>query len=269
MRMSKLFIPGSFERERNRRRAARINEALGWPTGTRQNPTTNEIWSDGVYWVGFWKPGKEVDRKGEDQNLNDMKPVVVSLSDNRRPKDATFRDLFKALGHCTKMKRKKLGRILGVLLTRSAMMCDHEKNKDGNWRYVPNPKMVEKLTQELSILHEVPVVAFLHYLDAIGWNEDIKYNKPRAGELRVTLRGRPNNMMTLVNVVAAEMELVTFEDVMGDLIAKTGIAPLTMTDARKYFPVIGTEVEVAKARQAHKKRRAAAKKKLRTSRASD
>ena len=45
--------------------------------------------------------------------------------------------------------------------------------------------------------------------------------------------------MTYANVVAAQAGLVPYEEVMGNLISRRGIAPLSLKKARLAFPVLG------------------------------
>jgi len=217
--------------QRNERRLAQIREAVAWKPGKKKQ-RAYEIWSDKKFKVELRKPGKEVLREGENHNPHDMRPVVTLRDDSDPIKDATFKQLFKELAKC---KDKKVARALGRILVRMAEMSDHVDEKKGKWRYSPPEKEVITVAKAIPELHDVSLEAFLHYLDAIAWNEDVKYNREKEGKLKVTSSGRPNNVMTLVHVVAAIMGKIPCEEVMGELIARKGIAPLSKSRAQEIF----------------------------------
>jgi hypothetical protein len=186
------------------------------------------------------KPGKEATRSGNKRKPNDMLPVVRKKGE-RRIRKATFKNLAVALHK--KRPALKAAQLLGALLCRSAVMADHTKDRRGKWKYKPDPEVIKAISSDIPTIYAVPVEAFLHYVDALGWNEDVKYGSTKKGDKpkslkKLSSRGRPNTLRTLAHIVAADIDAVKVTDVIGGLISGRGVAPLSQARARMAFPAL-------------------------------
>ena len=213
------------------RRLAAIHEADGWPAGPNpENPVLKTVYSGGVYEVCLGKPGKEWSREGQTQNLYDMLPCVRKEG-KRLDYTPSFGDIFGAL--------QKLGRadevsleLLGCLFVRSAFMLDHEKLAAG-WRFSPPEEVLRDVEARTPQAGGIPVGVFLQLVDALAWNEDVKYFH-RNGDISNT--GRPNTLMTCAHIIAVMLgraELVSFANALS---RGRGVAPLPQQRARGLFP---------------------------------
>ena len=73
-------------------------------------------------------------------------------------------------------------------------MADHVEVTKGKWRYAPNKAVLTEISKKIPELHGVSLSAFLAYLDAIGWNEDVKYCVRQGEPYKATPAGRRNNI---------------------------------------------------------------------------
>ncbi len=228
------------------RRIERAKEAISWSSGLAlENQHFHEIWKDnnGFYSVKMAKPGKEFFETAirykdghRDNNPNDMRPTLF-VGAVQQSNYATFQEVFHEL-QITWRKSEFAAELLACLLFRSAFMVDHTKNKfgeEGYWRYVPNQDVVSILESELNSMHGISCLAFLHYLDAIGLNEDVKYLT--LGYPIQQGYGRRNNLLTYVNILSMFLERETFGAVAGAFSRPpAGVAPISQSKAIQFFP---------------------------------
>lgn len=224
------------------KRLDRIAEAIGWPQGTQERRLKKVIWSnaDG-YAVSLSKPGKEAAygymrcryKDGHSgNNPNDMLPLVSFK--RRISENASFSDIFRELFLVRDMVA---GELFGALLYRSAFMLDHRKDTDGNWRYVPNPEAIREISKTIKTLYQVSIEAFLHYLDALAWNEDVKYHT--LGYDVMQGYGRVNSLLTCAHIVAVAAGRVEFYALAGGFSRPPiGVSAISQTAALEAFPTL-------------------------------
>lgn len=182
-----------------RMRMSRIEEAVGWKPGTVKKPrkyTVDEL--PGGEEVYFLKPGREVARR-RGRNPHDMTPLV-GANPEWRP---TFVDVWEAL---LGLEDEEVFKAVLVLIYRSAYMLDHGEVK-GGYRYRPDLGVVRGLEERAgSPPRPFPgLLGLLHFLDLLGWNEDVKYHA-RDDESAFRRRfdvGRVNTLLTCIRVPCA------------------------------------------------------------------
>lgn len=213
------------------RREARILEAANWPSGESQDARKYQtIWSGVGYEVRLGKPGKEVAREKR-TNAYDMHPAVATAG-RRIDQNASFRDIFASLAHLQESRSHLL--VLGCLLFRSAYMADHFQDGKGMWRYAPPRPAVSYLAAHTSSIYNLPPEVFLHYIDAIAWNEDVKYYfRDKAKYFRRGI-GRVTNLTTCVNLVTVLFGEKHWIDFAYEL-TFGGVAPLMGPKAIQFF----------------------------------
>ena len=223
------------------RRLERVQEAIAWPKGTQEEKIKQIIWEANGYEVSLSKPGKEAAEdyircKYKDghsgNNPNDMLPLVSYRG--KFSKNAAFTDIFGELIRVTDITA---GELLGALLFRSAYMLDHVKDENGHWRYVPNKEALSALSKIIPQLYGVSMEAFLHYLDALGWNEDVKYST-LGHDIGLSV-GRVNNFLTSVRIVAFAIHKEAFHDLVGGFShPPTGLSAISQKKAMEAFPLL-------------------------------
>lgn len=183
------------------RRDLLIREAIGWG-GTTDEPQTHvvDVLPNGLK-ACFDKPGKEVERTSR-ANPHDMTPYVGSsdvpltfdqiwLSLSRVGLESGFDDLKSVL----------------VLVYRNAYLLDHAEI-DGHLRYRP-VRSVEDCIEHLETrvgraLKPLGLRGMLHFLNLLGWNEDVKYHtvdsNPVFDRTHKFKTGRVNTLLTCVRV---------------------------------------------------------------------
>lgn len=224
----------------SQRRAARNEEAITWPPG----PSVTEkeyytIWphpfSGTGYSVRLGKPGKETEASRV--NMNDMMPVIFK-DDEIIPITGSFTDIFEAIEDLIN-EDKEAASIMGALLFRSAYMLDHQEVEEGKWRYEISEDAMEFLKTRGTKIYGLPFDVFLAYLDAIGWNEDVKY-QTLGYDVTGTQRqnGRLNNMLTYVNIFGVLMNARKVAHVFAGFANGRGISTVSFKKAREMFPFL-------------------------------
>lgn len=183
-------------------RVKRINEALSWSPGpSLEAPNKHVVTTlpDGKE-AYFLKPGKEVFRT-KNPNPNDMTPCVGD-GDERYEFRAVWTELSKVSAHDF-----DLFKLLLLLMYRNANFIDHVEVDEGLLRYQPSEdvlEVIDEIEESTSGIHEYGTFGFLHFLDLLGWNEDVKYHV-EDGSPTFTGKsgwkvGRPNTILTCINV---------------------------------------------------------------------
>lgn len=225
------------------KRLASVREAIDWPRGTDvDNKVRTVVFGRDNYQICLSKPGKEAapdytsarykdGRRGN--NPNDMRPEI--LADGLRiEKNASFRDVFEEL---QKIHLQSIDgiRILACLLARSAYMADHVEIQPGVFRYFPQSELLSKLKELIPSAYEVPIEVFLHYLDALALNEDVKYFT--LGYDIGNGTGRKNNLLTCVNVIGVLLGKVSIAKFAGDFSRPpVGISAISLKMVYEIFP---------------------------------
>ena len=221
------------------KRKARVDEAMRWSIGTENNREYHTVWEKGEYCVALGKPGKEAlpGYRGKN-NPYDMRPTIFYRKVDMEKK-ATFQDVVKDLEEVGKKHTKEL-ELLGCLLFRSAFLLDHIRvntnQSEEVYRYYPNDFVINKINESVKSIYGVPTEVFLHYLDAIALNEDVKYTN-LGYDLETKNTGGRNNLLTYVNLIAVisgKKPLYT----LADPLLRSGVAAINQREAFEFLPHI-------------------------------
>ncbi|MDD5068204.1 MAG: hypothetical protein PHS53_00750 [Candidatus Pacebacteria bacterium] len=218
-----------------------IEDAITLPAGPSQKARIyHKLWIGGGYEVGVGKPGKETERK--DANINDMWPYMRKGEDFE-PKSASFRDIFHELEQMVNKSRESL-ELLACLLARSALMLDHEI-KDNRVVYNPSLQIIQEIQKDIPSVFNVPLEVFLHYLDVIALNEDVKYHtKGRSrGKLYSPNAGRPNNLLTCAHLIAVLLGRSGLVDFAYGFSQQRGVSALSSKKIKECFPMLNDKSE--------------------------
>lgn len=222
------------------RRAGRIKEAIAWPGGPSVDKKVyHTIWPESPnetgYSVKLGKPGKEIN--SQRVNVNDMTPSIF-LHGNLLQTKGSFTEIFEAIEDLIH-EDKEAASVVGALLFRSAYMLDHTEISSGVWRLTPPKEAVEYLHSKGKTIYNLPPAVFLAYLDAIGWNEDVKY-KTLGYDVtgKQKMNGRLNNMLTYVNIFGVLMHAKKVAHVFAGFANGRGISSISLTKAAEAFPYL-------------------------------
>lgn len=203
------------------RRRECIDEAIKWPGGTQEAREFVTVYQAGAYEVRLGKPGKEAARKDR-PNPNDMLPCVFYEGSVRDYKP-TFTQILKALLEAYQQDPETT-RLLGNLLLRCAYMESYQRIPSGVWRLVlPEPEL-EGLRHRTPSAGGLPIDVFIHLLDAVALNEDVKYAASMPE--RLTRKGRPNNLLMYVYFLAMLLGAIDQADLVGSMASGRGVARL-------------------------------------------
>jgi hypothetical protein len=183
------------------KRKKRILEALNWESGTENEPRKHlvTILLNGAE-VYFLKPGKEVFNKKR-PNPYDMFPVVGSPDTKLR-----FDDVWSLLSKIALIDFESF-KVTLTMIYRSAYFLDHVEKEPGVIRFEPNEQITERMDyidSEIRDVWPIGLMDLLHFLDILGWNEDMKYhvenNSPTFSGKYGYEVGRINTLLTCVRV---------------------------------------------------------------------
>ena len=216
--------------ELTEKRIKRINEALAFEAGTMQAPRKHLIQElrsgEAVY---FLKPGKETVRKIP--NPYDMTPLVGK--EDIKP---TFQDVWGYLLQVA-IQDERMFKQIATLVYRVGYMLDHEPNRQGYIRYVPQvlmEKLIYELDAKIGRILPLSFLGFLHFIDLLGWNEDVKYHtengRPTLSGKYNYKTGRPNTILSCISV-----PFMTWEYVKDILINKDDLSKF---ESKKIFDVM-------------------------------
>lgn len=152
-------------------RRSLIAEALSWGGGTLDNPRKYLIAKlPNGQTAYFLKPGKEVAKQRP--NPHDMTPVVG------RPEHRLRFDEIWAYLSKTAIINPEIFKAVLTLIYRDAFLLDHMR-VGNSVRYQPNKEIVKSIRdmdQEIGSVLPFGLMGLLHFLDLLGWNEDVKYH---------------------------------------------------------------------------------------------
>src|SRR3990167_18557 len=219
------------------KRKSRIDEAISWPHGTEKKPTFYTLWDKFDYRISLGKPGKEAFKSYPGMaNPNDMKPTIFFKNKNL-DKSATFQEIVKNLEIVSNNHSYAL-ELLGCLLFRSAFLLDHSKIDTNEpieiYRYTPNELVIKRISKDVPHIYDIPVEVFLHYLNAIALNEDVKYST-RGYDLSSKNAGGKNNLLTYVNLIAVLSGKKPLYTLSGPLLM-SGVSAISLQDAFNALP---------------------------------
>lgn len=192
-------------------RKKRIHEALAFKGGTARKPKRHvvSVLPDGKA-AYFLKPGKEAQR--QNPNIHDMMPNV-GFGKIGEAGHYTFEVIWEHLVEISIINQILFKQVL-TLLYRLCYFMDHGTDKKGNIRYMPSPEIaayVEKINFALRCgfkdkfkKEKMGLWEYLHFIDLLGWNEDVKYHVKNgkadfsdSGKRNV---GRPNTINSVISV---------------------------------------------------------------------
>ena len=211
-----------------------IAEAVSWPSGSSQCPrvTVYQQLGEGSS-IRFGKPGKEAGRE-KNPNKNDMTPQLWVGRHNTAHR-LSFAELYGWLEDLARDERGVAAlSLLAVLAIRNTFMLDHRAEGAG-WRYFPEETALSELEVLAPTIGLLPAKRFLHYLDAIALNEDVKYN----AEAIEPRRGRPNNLLTTVRVISVLLGRERLSPLLAPLVrsGRGGVSPIEPREALRRFPM--------------------------------
>lgn len=193
------------------KRATRIAEAIAFESGTLMKPKKHLISNlpNGKKSY-FLKPGKETIRANP--NIHDMVPNVGS--NNKSETDGyTFEIIWEYLIQISIINQLTFKKVL-VLLYRVCFLLDHKEIKKGKIRYAPSKEILDYISKLDFALREgfkdkfkkdeIGLLEFLHFIDLLGWNEDVKYHitnfKPDFDDRTKKNAGRTNTILSIISV---------------------------------------------------------------------
>lgn len=193
-----------------RQREQRMKEALTFKKGTAKKPLKHVV---SVLPNGkesyFLKPGKEAQR--QKPNIHDMFPNV-GQGKTSETNNYTFEVIWEHLVEISIINQILFKKVL-VLLYRLCFFIDHQTTTSGDIRYLPSPELMEHIEKiDFAVQsgfadkfkkQKIGLLEFLHLIDLLGWNEDVKYHvkngKPDFNE-RPKNAGRPNTIISVISV---------------------------------------------------------------------
>ena len=209
-----LELPDAIKRNRTLKATVRarkkelVDFARSLPGNPEEANMYHWLWesADGVYKVGVGKFGKEyrrLDIHWKDghygNNPNDMSPTIMK-NGQIMDFDASFDHIFRFVQWASQ-RNMECVRVLGSLFYRNAWLVDHFDNGEGELIYLPPTDAVEYLMNELGEYDDISIEAYLHYMDAIAWNEDTKYDT-LGYDIYNQGTGRENNMLTYAHLAS-------------------------------------------------------------------
>ena len=226
----------------NSKRQSLIKEAKKFK-GNRAKEANTKIYTNKNYSVSLKKPGKEVFVKfikhkdgHKGNNKNDMS-VILKFKGKRIDHDGTFSEIFSELNKLS--HKPNMLKVIGALIVRNAYCIDHIEVSKGMYRYSPPKQVVSwlKKHQEKKMLFEIE--SFLHYIDAIAWNEDVKYHT--LGYQIQQGYGRRNNLMTYAHSIGVITGDVDFMKFAGSLMRPpVGVSPISLVKAIDVFDLLSS-----------------------------
>jgi hypothetical protein len=229
------------------KKLAAVEEAISWPKGVDLEHTIPSVlFETDSFTVQLAKPGKETApdflARYKDGNYgpnpNDMRPEIRH-NRNMVKGLASFTEIFEELQRLHLVSTEGIT-LIACLLARSAYMLDHVEISPGIWRYRPPVETIEKLSRLIPSAEGVPVEVFLHFLDALALNEDVKYHT--LGYDIKTGPGRRNNLLTCVHVIAVMLGLASIAKFAGAFASiPRGISPLAFKTMLEIFPELAKQ----------------------------
>ncbi len=208
------------------KRSNLIREAIAFGGGTIKKPKKHLISSlpNGKE-AYFFKPGKETTRKVP--NIYDMSPNVGTNGISETESWA-FEKIWEYLIKISIISQSTFKKVL-VILYRVCYLLDHKENKKGNLRYLPSNEILEFINNiEKFVLKdgfmdkfktkEIGLLEYLHFIDLLGWNEDVKYHIVKGKPDFKKYQPRTGRVNTILSVISAPLLISNF---ILDIIYKT------------------------------------------------
>lgn len=221
-----------------------IQKAVSLPGQTvRGTFDTHVEWmsADGRYKIGVGKYGKEFYsstirwRDGHQaNNPNDMHPTVW-VDGAEKEFDGSFDHVFNFFQYVGRVDSRAL-EVLGCLMFRNAFLLDHNDALE----YYPPREAIDYLNSVIPEYDGISVEAYLHYLEMIAWNEDVKYSTLGYDVHAGT--GRENNMLTYAHLIAVLLGRGSLSKLCSQFSRPpVGVSPITIAAAKDAYPMLGIE----------------------------
>lgn len=229
-----------FREETYQKRISLINLATQWPGETeRFEFIFHSIWqcpSEPSYKVSLGKFGKEYYemKDGKPKNSNDMYPSVLKDGQVVSTVRGRFDDIFLMLEQAK--DDPELLSAFATLFIRNSLLLDHSFDQEV-YTYAPPRTLIEYITAKLPEYEGIPTEVYIHFLDAIGFNEDVKYFTQEKLS-RSNGIGRENNMKTYANYAACLLGKKPMADIIYSLMRGMGVAPLKNSEIASFFPFL-------------------------------
>jgi hypothetical protein len=195
----------------NQLRLLRISEAVSFISGTKEVPCKTVISVMGNNKeASFFKPGKEAFRGSP--NINDMYPYIGDINIEKNEVGGyKFDDIWEYLLKISIINQLTFQKVL-IIIYRICYFYDHKLNNNKQLRYSPDSELLDYIYKlDFSLKdgfidkfknEEIGFIEFLHFIDLLGWNEDVKYNtngtEPFIGNNKRT--GRVNTILSVISV---------------------------------------------------------------------
>ncbi len=158
----------------------------------------------------FLKPGKETLRTIP--NIHNMFPNVGN-KDKSETDGYNFEMIWEYLIKISIINQITFKKVL-VLLYRLCFLIDHQEIRKGKFRYIPSQELLDYISKIDFSLKEgfkdkfkkdaIGLLEFLHFIDLLGWNEDVKYHttnsKPDFKDRTKKNVGRTNTIISVISV---------------------------------------------------------------------
>ncbi len=115
-----------------------------------------------------------------------------------------------------------------VLLYRLCFLLDHQEIKKGKLRYSPSNDLsdyIDKIDFSLRDgfkdkfkTEEIGLWEYLHFVDLIGWNEDVKYHVKKSTPNFETVNKKTGRVNTILSIISAPLMISNF---IQDIVQKT------------------------------------------------
>ena len=206
--------------------------------GSEEKPQNHLIYKSPTssFEIFVEKPGKEAYRE-KNPNIHDMRIYIKENSREIIEIGKAFKDIFKSLEDIK--EHKKALDLMAYIFIRNAFCYDHNNSYD----YLPSNILIEEIKKDLDEIHGLPVDVFLHFLDLIAANEDVKYSNK--GHSMGAGTGRRNNLLTYVNVIALLQGKIKIWELIGALSSgAAGVAQISTKSLYENFPLIHKKYEL-------------------------
>lgn len=238
------------------KRVELIKIAEGWSgLDERGSYIFHNVWrsNDNNYVVSLGKYGKEYYQPGTTghgvKNCNDMRPSIIKDGQVLMSVKGGFDDIFRLMERCKEDGKEDVLRAFAILFFRNALLLDHSI-VDGKYYYNPDSGLIDYICSEFPSWEDVPMDVYIRFLDAIGYNEDVKYYTK--GKLEKTKGiGRENNMRTYAYVICCILGYEKWSPCIYNLMKHFGVAPITNEMMGRHFP----ELELSYNPSVHRQRR--------------
>lgn len=157
--------------------------------------------------VYFLKPGKEYSRK--EPNLNNMSPNVGDLFTK-----FSFADIWQLLCKLRNAISFDNYKKLSAILYRVAYLIDFTDNQ-GKVRFSPSTELLNEIQEiQTDAIHNnlnVNILAFIHFMDILGWNDEMKTHANNDGLNFVVKKpkmGRINTILSCISIPILFQEFV-------------------------------------------------------------